>query len=80
MSHTLQQLAYNDWHREDAKHDVFPEDYEFTERKPRLWKCYCGWEGTPERTHNSGGVINFKYCPECRSHLHAPENVKENEQ
>ena len=65
---------------EDALADYIsgycPDVTELTEhtREPRSWKCSCcGWEGIPHRTHNSGGVINYQYCPKCRGSIYLRE-------
>ena len=72
---------YDEWHRDAARDEYLrcclPDVDILVERKPRSWTCSCGWSGKPDRTHNSGGVVNFIFCPDCKSHLHAPENVKE---
>ncbi len=82
----MSNTEYDDWHK-DAAHDeylrcsrpdvdVYPVDT-LVFGKSRLWTCSCGWSGRPGRTHNSGGATNYLFCPKCKSHLHAPENVKE---
>ncbi len=69
-------LAMRAWLHEDALADYIagwcPNVDELTEyaRKLRSWKCCCGWEGIPHRTHNSGGATNFKYCPRCKNSIY----------
>ncbi len=78
----MSDTEYDDWHKDAAR-----DEYErcccvdvaiLVERKPYVWMCSCGWSGRPSRTYNSGGASNYLFCPKCKSHLHAPENVKEN--
>lgn len=63
---------YDDWHREAAKDEFIAcccpnVDEPIVKQESRLWTCRCGWKGIPERTHNSGGATNYKYCPKCRN-------------
>lgn len=73
----MMDLAMKTWLKEDALRDYVksycPAVDEFImrhTREPRLWKCDCGWEGIPERTHNSGGATNYKYCPRCKNSIY----------
>lgn len=60
----------DEWHKEDAWDEYIAcccanVDI-LVEHTPRSWMCRCGWSGTPDRTHNSGGATNYRYCPRCK--------------
>lgn len=72
-------LAMKAWLKEDALADYTsgfcPDVTELVEhtRKPRSWTCSCGWDGIPNRTHNSGGATNYRYCPRCKNNFYLSE-------
>ncbi len=63
---------YNDWHREAARQeylDMSCVDVSEPRRyvKRRQMECgECGRIGIPERTQNSGGATNYRFCPICK--------------
>ncbi|KKM00450.1 hypothetical protein LCGC14_1804350 [marine sediment metagenome] len=67
MRQALKEEALDDYIR-----GYCPNVDELTEhaREPRSWKCCCEWQGVPEKTHNSGGATNYRYCPQCKNSIY----------
>lgn len=59
-------LAMREALREDAFDDVFLTRTASPSRPRPVRKCFCGWQGVPDRTQNSGGATNHDKCPACK--------------